>query len=479
MTVIAKHRDDLLASSTSVALGDFNDDGSTDLLMGAPQADGPDGSRADAGEAYVILGPLDGEVDLLSQDPDLTIYGALAGDGLGNTTFAGDLDDDGVDDIMVGAPGVTAGFDPRTDQGRLYVFYGGDDLGESAELDLAEDVYDFTVTGSEGFSRLSSAVDLGDVNDDGRTDLVVSSPFAGREPGTPPGGPRTGIGEVYVILGTGQRLTGEKNIAADDYDVLLSGDTEFGQFGASIAVADFNGDGYDDVVTGAHRTAAANGRPSGGAAYVFFGKSDISGRISIQDGGQDMSIVGAGPGSAFGFPVASGDFNGDGVADIAVSAQSEPIGSASAAGSIRIFLGEGDLPEEIDLSVQGPSSYLTGSEAGMLLPTAMAVGDVTSDGIDDLVVSAAFAGADLSRANGGLVYTLMGGSDLPETIAVDDLSSPPPIVGPVREARLGAAIAIGPVDGNRAELGLLAPAYSPSEERAGLGAVFVLKVGPE
>ena len=75
--------EDLLTGTTSMATGDFDDDGETDLLIGAPQGDGPDDDRPDAGEAYLIFGPLDHSVDLGARRADVVIYGAAAGDGRG------------------------------------------------------------------------------------------------------------------------------------------------------------------------------------------------------------------------------------------------------------------------------------------------------------------------------------------------------------------------------------------------------------
>lgn len=479
-TVFGRATDDLLSGSTNVALGDFNDDGDPDLLLGAPQADSAGGERVDGGEAYVIFGPLEGEVDLLDQEPDITIYGASAGDALGFTVFAGDLNDDGVDEVMVGAPGVTAGFDPRTDQGRLYVFYGGEDLEDAGELDLAEDMYDLTVTGSEGFSRLSTDVDLGDINGDGRTDLLVSSPFAGRAPGTPPGSQRTAEGEVYVIFGSDEELMGERNIAAGDYDVLLGGTQEFGQFGGGFGVGDFNGDGFDDVVVGAHRNNADDGRPSAGEAFVFFGRDDISGRISALENAQDVRISGVTAGSAFGLPVTAGDFNGDGLDDFAIGARSEGIVNLATAGSVRIFYGRQTFPAQIDLSAEPGDVTLPGSGAGGLLPSALTAGDTNGDGIDDVILSAALGGAGVGRSSAGLVYIVPGSAGLPSEIELDGGGLPEPIVGPSENAGLGTALWFGPIDGEGTNgLAALATGLSPDEERTNAGAVFVLPLGGE
>lgn len=477
MAVFGRQTDDLLTGATNVALGDFNDDGQPDLLVGAANADGPEGQRPDAGEAYVFFGPLQGEHDLLSKDADITIYGASGdssgGDNLGFSVFAGDLDDDGVDDVMVGAPGVTAGFDPRTDQGRLYIFYGGAAF-DRGTYDLAEDAYDLTVTGSEGFSRLSSDVDLGDINGDGRTDLLVSSPFAGRAPGTPPGSARTAEGEVYVIFGVGERLTGELNMAADDYDVLLGGNQEFGQFGAAFAVGDFNGDEFDDVVAGAYRNNAPDGRPSAGGAYVFLGSDDVGGRISVLEGAQDMTIVGALAGSAFGLPAVAGDFNGDGFDDFAIGAQSEGIEDLSSSGGIRIFYGANDLPSEIDLSTGGADVLLPGSTEGLLLPSALAAGDANGDGRDDLVFSSTLGGSTLGRNSAGLIYLLAGSSELSSRVDIGS-DVPEPIIGPAAGARAGGALWFGAItNGGAAGLAVLAAGVSPNAERPNAGAVYVV-----
>ena len=95
---------------SSVAVGDVNDDGTDDLLLGTYQGDGPANARSDAGEAYVIFGSptLDGTIDLAAGGADVTIYGekvGALGDRLGYGLAGGDFNADGADDVLVTAHG--------------------------------------------------------------------------------------------------------------------------------------------------------------------------------------------------------------------------------------------------------------------------------------------------------------------------------------------------------------------------------------
>lgn len=484
MTVLGKAEMDLVSGSRNVALGDFNDDSEPDLLFGAPSADGADGDRPDSGEAYVVFGPLEGELDLSNDDPDITIIGAADGDRLGITVFAGDLNDDGIDEIMVGAQNPSVpfpGLDARTQQGRLYIFYGTDELNDISVLDLADEEFDVSVTGAEGFSHLSTAIDIGDINGDGDIDILVSGPFAGRELGTGPGGQRTTVGEVYAIFGSDDGPRGEYNIQLGEYDVLFSGEDENGQFGSDVAVGDFNGDGTDDVVIGAHRSADPNGKPANGAAYVFYGGDDISGRLSISDGEQSVTIQGPKAGAALGFPVAAGDLNGDGIDDIIIGAQQEGVtgGNLATTGTVRVIFGGDNLPETIDLSAVDADLTIPGAGSGLLLPTALAVSDLDGDGIDDLVFTTALSGAARGRSSAGLAYTIIGSGSLPSSIDITSDAAPPPLIGPAPEARLGSALVIGEVATDKIGLALVAPGASAEEDGPRVGAIYIVRVDRE
>ena len=98
LVVLGADAGDYLADRFSLTQGDFNGDGLDDLLIGAPLADGPDNSRINAGEAYVIFGSADisGVIDLANGPQDLTVIGAEESDNLGFVVAAGDVNGDGV-----------------------------------------------------------------------------------------------------------------------------------------------------------------------------------------------------------------------------------------------------------------------------------------------------------------------------------------------------------------------------------------------
>lgn len=475
LTISGADIGDQAANTPRVASGDFNGDGLTDLLIGISLADGPDGSRPDSGEVYVVFGgSLAGDFNLAEDPVDMVIYGAAVADSLGFSVLGADINGDGVDDVIVGAPGVTAGEDPRTDQGRVYVLFGGEEL--KGTFDLADDPQDFVVTGAEGFSRIGHAIASGDVNGDGRDDLVLGAPFAGRELGSPPGSPRTHVGEAYVVFG-GPNLSGEVSIPSLEQDVTFSGAQEFGQFGASVASADVNGDGTDDIIVGAHRSGPDAARAAGGAAYVFLGRRDLGGRITIEDNGQDATILGGATGNSFGFPLTTGDFNGDGIHDIASGAQLESRDMMFGGGAVHLFFGGPSLSGTIDLAETSSDVTLLATFDTELLPSALAAADLNGDGLDDLIAGSPLASAPQGRTGAGRVYILLGSPDLQGVIDLSQGQQSLTILGIGRDDRLGGALAAADLTGDGAVELLIATAFSSGTgaPRADTGQVYAVR----
>lgn len=447
------------AAPSSITSGDFNGDGFTDLLLGAPGADGPEGSRPGAGEAYVLLGPLEGEIDLSGDAPDLLIFGAVDGDNLGAGVAAGDLNGDGVDDIIVGAPNSNALENLRTDMGEAYVVFGRDDL--PATVDLLDRQQDFTLRPAEGFSQLGRSFAVGDVNADGIDDLVAGAPFAGREPGSPVGSRRTTVGEVYVVYGAAD-LGGIASVADHDEDVLLSGLRAFDQFGASVAVEDVDGDGTADVIVGAPSFEADGAAADdGGGVFVFHGGA-LQQRMTADDA--DARFLGE-PAFALGNLVAAAGRGAGSAPTLVTAAFLAPGASAGLIGAGRTYFIDPSGADG-DLASCGCATFLSGAEAGAFFPASLAAasgGDVVA------------LGSPRSAAGSGAVYVLEATPSTDLDLSAEDVGLLF-IEGSRADAGLGAALAFADLDGDGVDELLVAEAGAQQSGASFAGAVYGLKL---
>jgi hypothetical protein len=480
---------DLRHDIPSLAVGDFNDDGIDDLLFGARFADGPDDSRQGAGEAYVIFGSHDlpSTIDLAEGQQDVIILGDNGkgeavgeGDNLGMGVAAGDLNDDGVDDIIVSAPMSEGVKDPdyRTDRGEVYIIFGGADL--PGTIDTANWEQDVTIIAAEGFSLMGDSMATGDINDDGIADLVLGAPFAGREPGSPHGGPRTELGEVYVIFGS-PTLSGSISIPQKQQDFTISGPEQWSELGDAMAVGDVNGDGIDDIIAVAEAADGPEGsRPNTGVVYVVFGSASLGDMVDLAKDEQDVAILGAGAQDALGFCAASGDVNDDGIDDILVVAQRADAagGARDTSGEAYVILGSPDLGGTIDTLAGDQDITIYGAEAHDLLSSCLAGYDVNGDGIGDIILGTSFAsGPDNSRDGAGEAYVIFGSPTLQGTIDPALGSHNMVLFGAEAGDRFGSAMRTGDLNGDGKEemIVVASEAAGPENARAGAGEVYVIE----
>jgi hypothetical protein len=372
--------------------GDVNGDGYADVAVAA---DGyPNGGAR--GRVYVYHGSSDG----LGSTPALTLTGETSSDRFGcSIASAGDVNGDGYADLVVGAYG-------RLDNtGRVYVYHGSSGgLASTAA---------FTVTGENTYDRFGfSVASAGDVNGDGYADLIVGAKYHdGRH------------GKVYVYQGSSAGLsttvaftaTGENtdddfghavapagDVNGDGYaDVIVAanyhdsfrgqvyvyhgsssglvatpaftvtGESTLTWFGSSVAAAgDVNGDGYTDVIVGAHRYGSYNDE---GRMYVYHGSSEgLSTTVAFTATGSAGDWLGGSVASA-------GDVNGDGYADVIVGADHH----LTTTGKAQVYHGgSGGLGHT-------PAFTLTGEDESYYFGASVATaGDVNGDGYADLVVGA-------------------------------------------------------------------------------------------
>jgi subtilisin family serine protease len=399
--------------------GDVNGDGFGDLIVGAF---GYDHAVTNGGRAYVYSGSATG---LMAEAPAWTFDGDQADGNAGwAVATAGDVDGDGYDDVLVGAPFYDAG---ETNEGRVYLFLGSSSGlettpawifdGDQANAQLGRNVApagdvngdgyddillgshqyasafptegraflflgsasgpgstpDWTFDGGQENARLTSGSGLapaGDVDGDGFDDVVIG---ASRHDNG-----QTDEGRVYVFLGSSSGL-------APTPDLVIERDTANARFGWSVAGAgDVDGDGYDDLVAGARDD------PAGGAVFLYLG-----GPLGPDDTA-DWSFSSDQPGSRVGSRVAGGDIDGDGFSDVAVGSQYYAV-RRSEEGRVWLFRGS------MTGLATDPTWSRYGRDTGARYSGVSAVGDLDGDGRTEYAITAAVHDV-ADRIDAGRVY---------------------------------------------------------------------------
>jgi hypothetical protein len=379
---------------SSVASGDVNGDGIDDLILGASAAD--TAGRIDAGAAYVIHGGADlpAEIDLATTGAGLALLGRDAGGRLGRSVAAGDINADGIGDVIAGAD--HANPTSRAFAGETYVVYGGDAL--PATIDLAAGAPDLTVSGAVPTSLSGFSVAAGDVNGDGAGDLVIGAFGA-----TPPGGVLAG--ETYVVLG-GAALPAAIDLSASAPALTVRGNNVFDRSGYAVAAGDINGDGFDDVIIGAF-TADPNDRNRAGETYVIYGRAQLPAIVDLDTTPAGLTVYGVDPGDASGIAVAAGDVAGGPADDLIIGAYAADAPGRSGAGEAYVVFGAAGLPAVIDLAATPAGLAVVGEGLGDALGTSLAAGDIDGDGRADLIVGAAGASPG-GRVAAGRAYVIYG-----------------------------------------------------------------------
>ncbi|MCE5251899.1 caspase family protein [bacterium] len=422
----------------SVCVGDVNNDGYQDIIIGAIWADPVE--RNDAGIVYIILGgrPLPAAVDIQSDTGSIVkIMGRKEGGLLGSSVAVGDINNDGFDDVILGAPSVDS--EKREKTGEVYVIYGKRPF--PSLIDLADDTPGIVrISGRNSNDLLGCSVAVGDVNNDKYDDVIVGAVGA-----SPEG--RASAGESYIVLGNNslpRTIDLSQNLSGT---VRICGGNTGDGFGKSVAAGDINRDGFDDVVVTAS-FSDPDGRVNAGEVYVIYGQKTLAGIIDVNKQSSGMTrIIGNTSGDSLGESLCVGDVNNDGYADVISGAPFSSPDGRTDAGEAYIIYGSKNPERKIDVKAYKFGMVrIIGAEPDDSLGDAVCTGEINNDSCVDIII-----GASLGNFNGkehtGKTYIVCGKKLINGTI---DLKKEQPgivqIVGSGDRNFLGCAVACGDIN---------------------------------
>ena len=401
-------------AGTELATGDVTGDGIDDLIIGCMGTD-PLG-RNRAGTTFVVPGGTNftGLVDLASPPAWIhRIYGVEAVDRLGIWVASGDVNGDGIDDVLMGADGGDGPNNSNSNRGEVVVLFGQANLPSLIDLRSPPAGAQLTtIHGVQNNDRVGTTLWAGDLDDDGIDDLVAAAAMnrAGSAQtgvaysgGDGPGNARSNCGDTYILWGR-PTWPATVNLANPDPFTSTNLTTIYGAdsgdvLGEELKGGDFDGDGVADLALGA-LTADGQGNCCNwaGEAFIVYGGASLRGQIldaRFFPAGTS-TIYGAGPNRIAADSVSCTDINGDGFDDLSMGSPYHdivrPTGTATSAGQVDVIFGGpvrwpasmtlGALPDTI------VHREIWGVDANDYTSYSMEAGDVDNDGFGDVFPNA-------------------------------------------------------------------------------------------
>lgn len=368
-------------ASGRIQVGDVTGDGTPDLIISAPDADGASNMRTDAGEVYVLVGGtagFTGTIDLRTPPP-----GLLGATFIGSSNLArarilsvGDVGGSATADLVIGVPG-----DDNvngTDAGTVMVVHGGATLDDGITVDLSTAFVNARIFGPNAGEFFGNIGAIGDIFGTAALDLAVSS-----QNRTTLG--RASAGSVWVLRGP---INGNRNLVTQ-FDVQIIGEEANDDLGTTLAIGNVGGDGRADLIIGIRQLNDAVSDQVGGVD-IWTGPLD-GGSFDLGSGDfPNARIWGVELGDNTGSALAVGNYNGDGFDDIAIGAsQADGLTNADGnAGELFVVFGGPLLTGQLFLNTIGSEAlHVYGAGPNNSLgahPLSTALGDVTGDGRADV-----------------------------------------------------------------------------------------------
>jgi hypothetical protein len=411
------HTQDNSAGKSVKIIGDINGDGINDYVIGAENAAAL-ARGTETGLAYVIYGSstfnTNRDLDSMPFSEGFTIAGTTAYDDAGHSFSSVDINKDGFADLIVGVPGGTPSKN-KGHAGMVYVVYGKATRTSNVDLKSLSTTDGFAIAGMTMNDRAGTSVAvIGDINGDGFQDIGIGASYASRNS-------VSGCGVTFVIYGAASfpSILDLATLTSTQGFQLISSYTN-GFFGNTISKAgDFNKDGVDDFIIGAHK----DGNLPQGRAYIILGNKNTPFPLTINMNAFPVThgliiVTSATKNDQFGYSVAyAGDFNGDGNGDIIIGANYfDPSKATTNAGAAFVLYGSASNTAGSTIVV----NTMTSSQGVALYPgltlyhigdSVSGGGDIDKDGYDDVVVG----GTQLPQSGSptGMAYVIRGGPNVP------------------------------------------------------------------
>lgn len=360
--------------SAVALIPDATGDGRAELLVGANGFD--DGKALEAGAAVLIGADF---------APVATMIGERAFARAGSRLSGGDLDGDGLAELLI--TGELKENDDDNESyatGRVYVVSGRTDAAWPSSLADA----DAALSGETDDDAAGQGLASADLDGDGYRDLIIGAPYANY------------TGRVYVLPG-GAGFSGAQDLA--DAPIQLDGGSTYDGFGWAVTGGDMTGDGAAELVVGAPLDNTTWGDE--GSVSIYSGAADFfsssPAALTTIAGERDDFQLGTGLD-------ASGDVNGDGLADLLMGGVSAFSGLATKSGRSYVLHGRVSGLETITDASQS-DALLFGAASKDYIGRANAAGDLDADGIDDVLVGSGYVNLQ-GYYDVGQLYLFFGGS---------------------------------------------------------------------